>query len=357
MSSQYFTSKSEKNNAQQLLSMSIPSYRQAYSDRTAWIMSVMSELAYIKFNPLLLGDGLNKPINKYIIKKISTLASDNTSERVSASIDKTNYDPKVEHDKLERYLSEFQFTLKKTFNNKGTQAIFIDAGDYIILSFRGTEPERLHDLKIDLKANLIPCELLVGQLHEGFKEAFNHVRGEIEQEITQPQYSSKPLFITGHSLGGALATVATKYITHKGGIAACYTFGSPRVGNDDWINNIKTPIHRVVNAADYVTMLPPGDVSVSIVSLILRCVPFIGEPFSKYVSEKFGRYMHAGNMRYLTNSTAVNFNDVNLLYSVSFVYRIKAFIIKSLPVSTISSDHAIKNYVKKLMVIALKRNK
>ena len=73
-----------------------------------------------------------------------------------------------------------------------------------------------------------------------------------------------PLFITGHSLGGALAMIAAKKITHKGGNAACYTFGSPRVGDEVWISNIKTPLYRVVNAADCVTMLPPGAVPIEI---------------------------------------------------------------------------------------------
>ena len=35
-----------------LLDKSFPSYRQAYSDRKAWLMACLSELAYIRFNPL-----------------------------------------------------------------------------------------------------------------------------------------------------------------------------------------------------------------------------------------------------------------------------------------------------------------
>ncbi|MFA0464679.1 lipase family protein, partial [Vibrio sp. 10N.261.45.F1] len=36
-----------------LLGLTQPSYRQAYSDRTAWLMATFSELAYIRFNPAL----------------------------------------------------------------------------------------------------------------------------------------------------------------------------------------------------------------------------------------------------------------------------------------------------------------
>jgi hypothetical protein len=69
-----------------------------------------------------------------------------------------------------------------------------------------------------------------------------------------------PLYITGHSLGGALATVALRYLEKVEGlkdqIAACYTFGSPRVGNADFESDIRSPVYRVVNFTDIVTFLP-----------------------------------------------------------------------------------------------------
>lgn len=357
MYDKYFTSEYDATNANLLLSKELPIYRQAYSDRTAWIMAVMSELAYIKFNSLFPQSGSTDLIKKHFIKKVNSLIGEKKSTIVSTLINKINYDPTAEKEKLESNLNEFQFKLLKTFDDKGTQAILVDAGNYIILSFRGTEADSLSDIKADAKANLTKCSESEGQIHTGFRDSFNYIRRDIEDEINKEEYSKKPLFITGHSLGGALATVATKLLTHTGGIAACYTFGSPRVGNDDWVNNIKTPIHRIVNAADSVTMLPPGDVPISALSFCLRFIPSIGESASKYLSEKFGRYMHAGNMRYLTNCNSGDFNDVRVLYSVSFTYRIKALIVKSLPFGKLLSDHSISNYSKKLMIIALKRNK
>lgn len=357
MNDKYFSSEDDAVKADTLLTKTLPTYRQAYSDRTAWIMSVMSELAYMKFNPLFPQDGSTDLIKNYFIKKVSALVGENKSKIVSTLIDKINYEPEVEEAKLKSKLGEFQFKLLDTFDHKGTQAILVDAGKYIILSFRGTEPDSLRDIKADAKASLTKCLVSEGQIHTGFRDSFNDVRREIEEEIKKDEYANKPLFITGHSLGGALATVATKFLTHRGGIAACYTFGSPRVGNDDWVNNIKTPIHRIVNAADCVTMLPPGDVSISALSFGLRFIPVVGEPVSKWLSEKLGRYMHAGNMRYLTNCKPGDFNDVRVLYSVSFAYRIKALIVKSLHFGKLLSDHSITNYSKKLMIIAFERNK
>lgn len=46
------------------------------------------------------------------------------------------------------------------------------------------------------------------------------------------KYRSAKLFLTGHSLGGAMASLAAPDIKDNfGGISAFYTFGQPRVGN------------------------------------------------------------------------------------------------------------------------------
>ena len=39
-------------------------------------------------------------------------------------------------------------------------------------------------------------------------------------------------------------------------IAACYTFGSPRVGDGKYEKSIKAPFYRIVNTTDIVTLVP-----------------------------------------------------------------------------------------------------
>lgn len=41
---------SEKKRANRILELKTPVYRKAYSDRTAWLMAYMAELAYLKFS-------------------------------------------------------------------------------------------------------------------------------------------------------------------------------------------------------------------------------------------------------------------------------------------------------------------
>ena len=91
----------------------------------------------------------------------------------------------------------------------------------------------------------------------GFSKAFEQIAADIQKNLAEKKYQEKSLFITGHSLGGALATVAIKRLTHEARISACYTFSSPRIANKNWIAGIKTPIYRLVNAADPVPMMPP----------------------------------------------------------------------------------------------------
>jgi len=64
------------------------------------------------------------------------------------------------------------------------------------------------------------------------------------------------LYITGHSLGGALAQIASAAFA-RDNLAACYTFGSPRVGVANFDLEIKCPHYRLVNDWDVVPGLPP----------------------------------------------------------------------------------------------------
>jgi hypothetical protein len=357
MADTYFTSNSDAEKCKALLGKSPPSYRQAYSDRTAWVMAVLSELSYIKFNPLFKSlDGKDTQfIKDYFIKKVSNLVDESKVGALNMLIDKVGYDHQQEQAKLESNLDEFYFKLRRTFDQNGTQAMLVENDSYLVLVFRGTEPESLYDIKADAKATTRACETN-GMIHSGFYQAFIEVRKEIEDELKKEAYKDKPLFVTGHSLGGALATVATKFLWHTGGLGACYTYGSPRVGNDDWINGIKTPIHRLVNAADCVTMLPPGDVMISSTSFLCKLIPGIGDKIADWLSRRVGGYVHAGNMRYLTNCEPGAYDDVKVLYSVSFTYRLKALIMKSLPFKKLLTDHSISTYGRKLMIIAFKRN-
>jgi triacylglycerol lipase len=351
MSNILIKSTEEIEDIENLLAKDLPSYRTAYSDRSSWLMAFISELAYIKFNPIFKGSS-----KKYFIEQLSNLVADNDIKALNTLIEIVGYDANEEKTKLEEYVQILNLTLVKTFSNNGTEAILLENGNYIFLGFRGTEATSIKDIKSDVKATIKICET-GGKIHTGFDDAFSQVAVEIQQFLNQEEFKDKPLFITGHSLGGALATVAAKKLAHKGGIASCYTFGSPRVGNVDWATGMKTPIYRVVNAVDPVTMLPPSGVTIELSSWVLGFIPYIGTTIKKILLSKFGGYYHCGDMRYLSIVKPGDYGNVRLLYGVSFIFRARAFIKNSMSGSKIPSDHSITVYRNKLKVIANQRNK
>lgn len=336
--------------AQKILNKSVPTYRQAYSDRTAWIMSCLAELAYVRFNPLI----ANETIQNIFNENIDRLIKDSKRKHLNQFLRAFSYDASAEKALLESDLNIINLKLDKTFDTEGTQAIIASTDNFVVLSFRGTESTSPKDIKADFKANKVFCTS-GGMVHSGFKTAYEQVSLEIQKTLELPVFENKPLFITGHSLGGALATIASKRLTHSAGIAACYSFGSPRVGDAIWMSSIKTPIYRIVNAADCVTMMPPGGVPIAIASKLLDKIPYC-RPFSNLLQTKYGGYIHGGNMRYLTNCENGNFESVSLLYSVSWLYRVMGIIKYSLAASKTLTDHSMATYRKKLTVIARKRN-
>ncbi len=137
-------------------------------------------------------------------------------------------------------------------SEQGTQALLVTSRDgdtkpFTILVFRGT-----HDLR-DWLTNLTltwtdwPSG---GVVHSGFKQAFDAVWPSVATALGA---LPDPLFMTGHSLGGALATLAAS--VHRP--AGLVTFGCPRVGDEAFVDSIDRVKHaRFVNNRDIVTTLP-----------------------------------------------------------------------------------------------------
>ncbi|WP_373071162.1 hypothetical protein [Sulfurimonas sp.] len=339
-------SQEELDNTKSLLDKQFPTYRQAYSDRTAWLMACLSELVYLKFNEPILNGKKAK-----LIKNVSKLIDEQKMSSLNKLIDMLAYDSEEEKAKLKADLEILNMKIEKTFDVDGTQAMIVSSEKFYVLAFRGTEPTSIKDIKSDIKATTKKCET-GGMIHSGFDEAFDLVQLDIQETLDSLE-TDKPLFIAGHSLGGALATVATKKLTFKFGIAGCYTFGSPRVGDEGWIMGIKTPVYRLVNSADPVTMVPPSGVIIKTITFILKFFPIL-KPIEKFLS-RFAGYHHAGDMRYLTNIQDGDFNSVKLLNNVTILRRLRSFINKQVPWSKIPSDHSITTYRKKLQVIAWNR--
>lgn len=100
-----------------------------------------------------------------------------------------------------------------------------------------------------------------GQFHTGFLNAWEELTAGVTSAIDSALASNSGYRVvaTGHSLGGAVATIAAAHLRAGGKTVDTYTYGAPRVGNDvvsDFITNQGTN-SRVTHLDDPVPRLPP----------------------------------------------------------------------------------------------------
>lgn len=131
--------------------------------------------------------------------------------------------------------------------------------EMVVVAFRGTK--NLRDWLTNLDAVLVDGP--VGHLHKGFDDALLSVWGELVPAVQGLMANGQKLWITGHSLGAALATLAAaKLLDDKvaGSISGLYTFGQPRTGDHAfaaWFDGLmKERMFRFVNNNDIVPHVP-----------------------------------------------------------------------------------------------------
>ena len=143
------------------------------------------------------------------------------------------------------------------FRNKVTRTRgFIGICDtHAVLSFRGSDPLTLQAWVTDAFAGLVERAEYEGRVHLGFSSVLKRTWKSLEVLLETAE--DKPLFITGHSMGGALAVLTGCRIAKRGRPpAAIYTYGSPRVGDLAFCAGYALPTYRVVNRLDLVPELP-----------------------------------------------------------------------------------------------------
>lgn len=145
------------------------------------------------------------------------------------------------------------------FDFGSTQAYALNSELNYILVFRGTEPTKWADIKADLKFRKVKSLDVDGKsegyVHRGFKGALDLVWEQISTHMIKCKADEKNVIITGHSLGGALATLVAGRLNDPK--VQLYTYGSPRVGTAKWCKNQKFKHYRFRNNNDIVTRVPP----------------------------------------------------------------------------------------------------
>jgi len=141
------------------------------------------------------------------------------------------------------------------FDIDGAQCHAVWNEEEYALCFRGTEPSEIGDILADL--NAIPRGAMThGLVHSGFMGELDKLWQNIVEH--QEKHKGKKFHITGHSLGAAMATIATSRFEEFTKVESLFTFGSPRAGTRSFVKGIKTPHFRFVNNNDIVTSVPPA---------------------------------------------------------------------------------------------------
>ncbi|HXH71899.1 MAG TPA: lipase family protein [Mariprofundaceae bacterium] len=132
-----------------------------------------------------------------------------------------------------------------------TQAFVCHNDDFAIACFRGTEM-KIRDFLTDLNIELVPSGG-AGRVHRGFKKALDSVWGDMRAHLDSLS-SSRKIWFAGHSLGAALATLATARYPQAHGV---YPMAAPRCGDKAFCLSLIDNHWRFVNNNDVVPMLPP----------------------------------------------------------------------------------------------------
>ncbi|KAI3434362.1 hypothetical protein D9Q98_002441, partial [Chlorella vulgaris] len=158
-------------------------------------------------------------------------------------------------------------------------ALIFDIADKIFVAFGGPQifyaPDLLLTTKVDpmatlnLGAHILPPTQRTVKVQEGLLYTAKGVYPELTKALAAiDKTGKKPIYFTGHSLGGALATLSAAMLhswtapaATNNTVAAVYTFGSPRAGGAAWAASYRTlgldkMTLRYVYNRDVVPMVP-----------------------------------------------------------------------------------------------------
>lgn len=146
------------------------------------------------------------------------------------------------------------------YSINGSEAYVLTNAREVIIAFRGTQPTKFEDIASSLNILLTP--FYTGYVHTGFLKGVDDLWDVLYVEI-QKLTPTQKLWITGHSLGGAMSLLFAANLRKQSKmfVEAVFTFGCPRVGESRYVNMLNglgITHYRFVNNVDIVTELPPS---------------------------------------------------------------------------------------------------
>jgi triacylglycerol lipase len=229
---------------------------------------------------------------------------------------------------VQRFLKKWQFSEPRMLFGRRTetQGFVARKDNTVIVAFRGTEPTHLIDWLTDVKYQQRKFNTQVpGLVHGGWADALEEVREQMLEAVKAFSSGATPrIFVTGHSLGGALAVLAASVLQSEGKqkIAAVYTYGQPRVGDPEFSAAFDAKLGavtvRYVNDWDIVPHVPltrmlGGSASsaqpstTGIVGKIINFFSGAGQASDALTQEQ--KFAHVGQLKLLLKDGTVSSDD------------------------------------------------
>ncbi len=145
------------------------------------------------------------------------------------------------------------FTIVRPFRWESVYGVVASSDSLAVVAFRGTDDNR------DWLGALSAAQVRTpsGRVHSAVADWLDHVWPSVLAGLYDCDSVDKPIWLTGHSLGGGLALLAAMRL-HEAGFdpAAVYTFGTPRVMDPKAVAAFPVNCVRVVNNEDAVPDAP-----------------------------------------------------------------------------------------------------
>ncbi|HWF77502.1 MAG TPA: lipase family protein [Caulobacteraceae bacterium] len=216
----------------------------------------------------------------------------------------------------------------------------------VIVAYRGTLPfdspdkvQMILDWIDDIMDEQVSAPPVPGLVHQGFSGAVNELWDWTLAQV-QAKPKGKPLYVTGHSKGGAMANIAATKFAAAGMKPYVCTFEAARAGDPDFATGFAkmvTNATRFEFQDDIVPFLPPGDTFMS----IFKSLPEFAAEFGKLqaqVAGDFPNYVPVGDLHFINWQNQIV--PDSLILDVQRMASILTLIVE-LKATQIIDDHSI----------------
>jgi triacylglycerol lipase len=212
-----------------------------------------------------------------------------------------------------------------------THALIVEQPDCVIIAFRGSSSIRNWITDAEFERNLWKHQL-AAEVHDGFLLAFDSIIDLLCVQLKTIGLAGRPLFFTGHSLGGALAVLAALDFKDLFKIHSVITFGQPRVGDSAFKQLYDAALgdrtYRLVYKEDIVPRVPH--------------LPAWHDPYRHVGTEVFISSVQDGTLWFDPPSWRLLMSDIWGIYRAWCVSKFAGALDPFM-------DHRVENYVNALV--------